>query len=139
MKNSESINIEFKNLIAKFQSGNCSVAELHQLQDIFLDTSVSEKIKNSMLDEIPYFETSGSEFDTDYDRLFKSIQKVISSKKENKRIINLRFNLLRIAAVLVIAFVLGGTISYFLFSTELKASKSFCRIIHMYGSMQVVK
>ncbi len=134
MKNSESINIEFKNLIAKFQSGNCSMAELRQLQDIFLDTSVSEKIKSSMLDEISYFETSGSEYDTDYDRLFKSIQNVISSQKKSRRVINLRFNTLRIAAILVIAFVLGGTISYFLFSTELKASKSFCEVTAPLGS-----
>ena len=109
MKNTEFVNSEFKSLLHKFQSGNCNPEELRQLEEMFLDTRTSDDIKNTMLNEMSTFETSGSGEDTDYDRLFKSIQQVILEQKSTRRMMNLRFNLTRIAAIVVVAFILGGT------------------------------
>jgi len=87
-----------------------------------------------MLNEIKDFETAGSETDTDYDRLFQSIQKIISDHKSNTRSLNLRLNFMRIAAIIVMAFVFGGTLSYFIFNSDKKASNSFCEVTAPLGS-----
>jgi ferric-dicitrate binding protein FerR (iron transport regulator) len=134
MKNNEYIHIEFKSLLDKFHAGNCTLEELKQLEEMFSDHTVSENIKNSMLEEIPGFDAKVAGEDADYDRLFKSIQKNISEQKGNSRIINLRMNLLRIAAILVLAFILGGTLSYLLFRSDSKANPTFCEITTPLGS-----
>lgn len=134
MKNTEFSNTEFKGLLEKFQSGNCDPDELSQLEEMFLDAEGSEGIKSAMLNEIKAFETSGSETDTDYDHLFRSIQKIISDHKSNTRSLNLRLNFMRIAAIIVMAFFLGGTLSYFLFRTGSKAAVSFCEVTAPLGS-----
>ena len=128
MKNTEFVNSEFKSLLNKFQSGNCDLEELRHLEEMFLDAGISGNIKSTMLNEISDFEKAGSGKDADYDRLFRSIQKVISEQQSNKRTINLRFNMVRIAALIVVAFVLGGTMSYFLFRNEIKSTASFCEV-----------
>jgi ferric-dicitrate binding protein FerR (iron transport regulator) len=134
MKNTEFKNTEFKSLLGKFQAGSCSPEELRRLEEMFLDATISENIKNAMLDEIPEFETKGYGIDTDYNRLYKSIQKIISEHKKSSRIVNLRFNLMRIAAIVVIAFLFGGTMSYFLLRNELKTTESFCEVTAPLGS-----
>ncbi len=134
MKNTEFLNSEFKSLLDKFQAGNCSAEELHRLEEMFLDAKISENIKNAMLNEIKDFEAKGSGVDTDYNRLYKSIQKIIVEHKKNSRIVNLKFNLMRIAAIVVVAFILGGTMSYFLLRNESKTAVSFCEVTAPMGS-----
>ena len=134
MKNTELKNSEFKSLLGKFQAGSCSPEELRRLEEMFLDATISENIKNAMLDEIPEFETKSTGIDTDYDRIFKTIQQIISEQKKHRRIVNLRFNLARIAAIVVVAFLLGGTLSYFLLRTEAKTNVSFCEVTAPLGS-----
>lgn len=134
MKNTEFSNIEFKGLLKKFQSGNCAPEELNQLEEMFLDAESSEGIKSAMLNEIKAFETSGAETDTDYDHLFISIRKIISDHKSNTRSLNLRLNFIRIAAIIVLAFVFGGTLSYFMFNSDKKLSSSFCEVSAPLGS-----
>ncbi|HZL09546.1 MAG TPA: FecR family protein [Prolixibacteraceae bacterium] len=134
MKNNENVYVEFKSLIGKFHSGNCSLDELQLLEEMFMDSVISEDIKNKMLDDLHQNEEQGVGSDADYDRLFKSIQKVISEQQSSKRAINLRFNLLRIAAIVVLAFILGGTISYFAFSNKFKHADSFCEVTAPLGS-----
>ena len=134
MKNSEFVNSEFKNLLDKFQSGNCNLEELRQLEEMFLNTRMAEEIKLAMLDEIPDFEIPGTGSDTDYDRLFKSIQKDISKQQSTNRIKNLKMNFLRIAAVVVVTFLLGGTLSYFIFNSKPKEVYSYCEVSASPGS-----
>jgi len=134
MKNSEFVNSEFKNLLDKFQSGKCNLEELRQLEEMFLNTRMAEEIKIAMLDEIPAFEMQGTGADTDYDRLFKSIQKDISKQQSTNRIINLKMNFLRIAAIIVVTFLLGGTLSYFIFNSKPKEIYSFCEVSASLGS-----
>ena len=134
MKNTEFSNIEFKGLLEKFQSGKSNPEELRQLEEMFFDAEISEGIKSAMLNEIRDFETAGSETDTDYDRLFQSIQKIISDHKSNTRSLNLRLNFMRIAAIIVMAFVFGGTLSYFIFNSDKTTSGSFCEVTAPLGS-----
>ena len=134
MKNSEFVNSEFKNLLDKFQSGNCNLEELRQLEEMFLNTRMAEEIKIAMLDEIPGFEIPGTGSDTDYDRLFKSIQKDISKQQSTNRIINLKMNFLRIAAIIVVTFLLGGTLSYFIFNSKPIQVNSYCEVSASPGS-----
>lgn len=134
MKNTEFVNSEFKSLLNKFQSGNCDLEELRHLEEMFLDAGISGNIKSTMLNEISDFEKAGSGKDADYDQLFRSIQKIISEQQSNKRTINLRFNAVRIAAIVVVAFILGGTLSYFLLRNEIKSTASFCEVTAPLGS-----
>ena len=134
MKNAEFSNIEFKSLCEKFQSGKSNPEELRLLEEMFFDGEISEGIKSVMLNEIKDFETAGSATDTDYDRLFQSIQKIISDHKSNTRSLNLRLNFMRIAAIIVMAFVFGGTLSYFIFNSDKKAPSSFCEVTAPLGS-----
>ena len=134
MKNSEFVNSEFKTLLGKFQSGNCNLEELRQLEEMFLDTRMAEEIKIAMLDEIPDFEILGNISDTDYDRLFKSIQKDISKQQTTNRIINLKMNFVRIAAIVVVTFLLGGTLPYFIFNSKPKEVYSYCEVSASPGS-----
>ncbi|MDD2304182.1 MAG: FecR family protein [Prolixibacteraceae bacterium] len=134
MKNAEFSNIEFKSLLEKFQSGKSNPEELRLLEEMFFDGEISEGIKSVMLNEIKDFETAGSATDTDYDRLFQSIQKIISDHKSKTRGLNLRLNFMRIAAIIVMAFVFGGTLSYFIFNSDKKAPSSFCEVTAPLGS-----
>lgn len=134
MKNNEPINSEFKSLLGKFQEGCCTPEELRRLQEMFLDKGIAENIKSAMLDEIQELETKGTGTNADYDRLFTSIQKIISEQQAARKIVNLRFNLLRIAAMVVLAFILGGTFSYFLLRNESATTESFCEVTAPLGS-----
>jgi ferric-dicitrate binding protein FerR (iron transport regulator) len=134
MKNPEFVNSEFKSLIEKFHSGQCNLEELRQLEGMFLNENTSESIKDAMFQEISGYESMKTESDIDYDRIFQSIRKLIAEQQATSRTINLRFNWLRIAALIVVAFVLGGTLSYFLLTPKVKPAESFCEVTAPLGS-----
>ncbi len=134
MKNPEFINSEFKSLIEKFHSGQCNLEELRQLEGMFLNENTSESIKDAMFQEISGYESMKGESDIDYDRIFQSIRKLIAEQQTNTRTLNVRFNWLRIAALIVVAFVLGGTLSYFLVTPKVKPAESFCEVTAPLGS-----
>jgi hypothetical protein len=124
MKNIEFVNSEFKSLLSKFQTGNCNPEELRRLEEMFSDKLISDTIKSEMLDEIQEFETIGTVGDTDFNQLFRTIRKAITERQSHKRRINLQLNLMRVAAIVVIAFLIGGTLSYFLLRTGIKKAES---------------
>lgn len=134
MKNNENVNIEFKSLLDKFHSGNCNLDELRQLEEMFLDAVVSEDIKSNMLDELQGYEATGTGRDTDYDRLFKSIQRVITIKQSRIRAKTYRLNVLRIASIVFLAFTLGGALSYLFVNNQILGSASFCEVTAPLGS-----
>ncbi|MFY9152280.1 MAG: FecR family protein [Prolixibacteraceae bacterium] len=134
MKNNENVNIEFKSLLGKFHSGNCDLDELRQLEEMFLDAVVSEDIKSNMLDELSGYEKPGSGRDTDYDRLFKSIQRVITIKQSRLRAKTYRMNVLRIASIIILAFTLGGSLSYLFVNKQILVPASFCEVTAPLGS-----
>lgn len=134
MKNPEFINTEFKSLLGKFQSGQCSVDELRQLEEMFRDENISENIKDSMMLELAGYESSTSKHDVDYERIFKTIRKNIEEQQSKTRSLNVRFNWIRVAALIVIAFILGSTLSYFLITPKVNPSESFCEVSAPLGS-----
>ncbi len=134
MRNPEFINSEFKSLIEKFHSGQCNLEELRRLEGMFLNENTSESIKDAMFQEISGYESTTTKSDVDYDRIFQSIRKLIAEQQTASRTINLRFNWLRIAALIVVAFVLGGTLSYFLVTPKVKPAESFCEVTAPLGS-----
>lgn len=134
MRNPEFINSEFKSLIEKFHSGQCNLEELRRLEGMFLNENTSESIKDAMFQEISGYESTTTKSDVDYDRIFQSIRKLIAEQQSTSRTINLRFNWSRIAALIVVAFVLGGTLSYFLLTPKVKPAESFCEVTAPLGS-----
>ena len=134
MRNPEFINSEFKSLIEKFHSGQCNLEELRRLEGMFLNENTSESIKDAMFQEISGYESTSTKSDVDYDRIFQSIRKLIAEQQSTSRTINLRFNWSRIAALIVVAFVLGGTLSYFLVTPKVKPAESFCEVTAPLGS-----
>lgn len=134
MRNPEFINSEFKSLIEKFHSGQCNLEELRRLEGMFLNENTSESIKDAMFQEISGYESTSTKSDVDYDRIFQSIRKLIAEQQTTSRTINLRFNWSRIAALIVVAFVLGGTLSYFLLTPKVKPAESFCEVTAPLGS-----
>ena len=134
MRNPEFINSEFKSLIEKFHSGQCNLEELRRLEGMFLNENTSESIKDAMFQEISGYESTSTKSDIDYDRIFQSIRKLIAEQQSTSRTINLRFNWSRIAALIVVAFVLGGTLSYFLLTPKVKPAESFCEVTAPLGS-----
>lgn len=134
MKNNECIHIEFNALLEKFHAGICSLEELQQLEEMFSNNTVSENIKDLMFMEVPGFKAQNTVGDADYDKLYKSIQDTILGQKKASRTINLRLNLLRIAAVLLLTFILGGTLSYMLFRKDSNNTQMFCEVTAPLGS-----
>lgn len=134
MKNPEFVNSEFKSLIEKFHSGQCNLEELRQLEGMFLNQSTSESIKDDMFHEISGYESMKTESDVDYDRIFQSIRKLIAEQQTNPRTMNVRLNWIRVAALIVIAFIMGGTLSYFLVTPKVKPAESFCEVTAPLGS-----
>ncbi len=136
MKSTASAHQEFKTLLTKFETGNCSPEELSRLHELMSDSKTAMQLKGAMLDEIKTFETAPVSSNEQYNEVFDRIQKVISNKKQaRQRVVNLRFNLMRIAAMVVLAFILGGTISYFAFKPkELPVAESFCEVTAPLGS-----
>jgi ferric-dicitrate binding protein FerR (iron transport regulator) len=134
MKNREFVNSEFKTLLEKFQTGICNLEELRQLEEIFLDPGIAEKLKVAMIDEIPDYEMNGSDKEMDYDRLFKSIQKNITKQQTTRRITSLKMNFVRIAAIFVVTFLVGGTLSYFIFNSKPIEVLSYCEVSASLGS-----
>lgn len=134
MKNPEFVNSEFKSLIEKFHSGQCNLEELRHLEGMFLNQNTSEGIKDVMFHEISGYESMKTESDVDYDRIFQSIRKLIAEQQTNTRTMNVRFNWIRVAALIVIAFIMGGTLSYFLVTPKVKPAESFCEVTAPLGS-----
>ncbi|MBL7968567.1 MAG: FecR family protein [Prolixibacteraceae bacterium] len=136
MKNTAFAHQEFKNLLAKFETGNCSREELSRLHELVSDSKSAAQLKNAMFDEIKDFETDHTTSNERYSKVFDQIQQKISQQQQSRqRIINLRFNIIRIAAMVVLAFILGGTISYFAFKPhQVQIAKSFCEVSAPMGS-----
>jgi ferric-dicitrate binding protein FerR (iron transport regulator) len=136
MKNTAPIHQEFKSLLARLETGNCQPEELDRLQELVSGLRTSDQLKNAMMDEILAFEGEPAENNDRHNELFTQIKKVISGQQQaRQRKIDLKFNLLRIAAIVLLAFVFGGTLSYFIFKPgTVQTTESFCEVTAPLGS-----
>ncbi len=106
------INPEFAGLIKKFRAGKCSLAELYRLEIFFNDEKSEAALKERMTLELEDQRYPVSEI-FNRERLFADLKKTIirHEKKERARTISLSFS--RIAALLLLSFLFGGTLTYF--------------------------
>ena len=123
---------EFNSLVGKFKRGQCSLDELKRLEDHLQN---EKKVKDQMMDEISQLKEDKS-IQVDYSDLFWRIQKQISIQKRSYLSRFLSVNtMVSWAAALVLAFVIGGLASYFIFSeSSIHQSNTFSEIVAPYGS-----
>jgi ferric-dicitrate binding protein FerR (iron transport regulator) len=136
MKNTAFAHQEFKDLLTRFETGNCSPDELNRLHELMSDSKTAGQLKNAMLDEVSAFENAPATNNDQYNAIFDRIKGVIATQKQaRQRVVTLRFNLIRVAALIVVAFILGGTISYFAFKPPVvQIAESFCEVTAPLGS-----
>ncbi len=134
MKNSELINSEFKSLLSKFHAGNCNPEELSRLEEMLSNNHISDTLKGEMLQEIQQSYSIEIDKDPDYDRMFTSIRKAIQEQQTYNQRLTLRGNLMRIAAIVAVAFLLGGTLSYYLLRDDEERTETFCEVTAPMGS-----
>lgn len=105
------IDPEFAGLLEKFKAGECSPAELYRLE-IFLDDEKSQ----AALKERMTFELEDQLYPVNEkfrrERLFGEIRKRIFQHEKKQHVKTISFSFFRIAAMLVISFILGGTLIY---------------------------
>ncbi len=112
MKKDQHLNPRFAQLLERFQSGQCSLAELDELE-ILLDQGENEfSLKKRMFLELEHaVYPEGNPFDGE--QLFLELKRQIAlrRKKKGQRVLPL-FRFVRIAAAVVLSFILGGTLVY---------------------------
>ncbi|MEN6452832.1 MAG: FecR family protein [Prolixibacteraceae bacterium] len=139
MKDKIHINPEFAGLLEKFITGECSLAELYRLE-IFLDdeksgTALKERMALELEDQLyPVNEKFRSE------RLFGELRKRISRHEKKQHVRRISFSFFRIAAMLVMSFILGGTLIYFAdrFRTDEPESSWFEVVAPLGAKSQVI-
>lgn len=113
---------ELKDLLSAYRKQGKDKIKLKRLWEELSNEENEERIKTCLLSELKNFDIEDTNAkNADFDQMFKKIQSSIkqteipeSTNKSNKRI----WSLSRVAAILVIAFVSGGALSYFLFKAE---------------------
>ncbi len=95
---------------------------------------ISDTLKGEMLQEIQQSYSIEIDKDPDYDRMFTSIRKAIQEQQTYNQRLTLRGNLMRIAAIVAVAFLLGGTLSYYLLRNNEERTETFCEVTAPMGS-----
>ncbi|MDX9881045.1 MAG: DUF4974 domain-containing protein [Prolixibacteraceae bacterium] len=125
---------EFNALIEKFRKNQCSVDELIRLD---AQMQKEETVKEWMLGSLAGQSKNQTVYPVDYEELFQRIKNQISKKTESGEISALRYfnRSVKWAAAVVLAFLIGGLASYFLF-TEVSGvnENTFSEIVAPYGS-----
>ncbi len=122
---------EFNLLVDKFRKGDCSIKELRRLETQLHNGDV---VKQWMMDSIEQ-QSSVHPLNIDYDELFRKIKRQISVEGKKKQAASFIRSIVRWAAAIIIAFLIGGLASYFIFNTEPVHKKNFfCEIASPYGS-----
>ncbi|HBL74816.1 MAG: hypothetical protein A2W90_07955 [Bacteroidetes bacterium GWF2_42_66] len=125
---------EFNTLIEKFRKNQCSVDELIRLD---AQMQKEETVKEWMLNSLADQSKNQATHPVDYDELFRKIKTRISAKAEKQKAkpFNYYISPVKWAAAIVLAFLIGGLGSYFVFSgkQDLKEN-TFSEITAPFGS-----
>ena len=122
---------EFKKHLKKYKDQDCSETELKKLYETFSDTNNEKHIKDLLLEDLSKFQHDKSECSAvNFDKMFSSVNSSITQHNEERkmrgRIVDWKnhsvMQVVKIAAVLLIVFALGGGSSYFLFNHQEKTS-----------------
>ncbi len=128
-------NTRFFTLLEKFRNGKCSLAELYELETFFGKEETASALKDRMmqeLDSLTYPVTKQFSRDKIFQRLKQQIRQ--QERKNNTRVLPL-LRFVRIAALVVLSFLLGGTSVYFAGQHLSKDPvEAWCEIVAPLGS-----
>lgn len=114
---------ELKDLLQTYRKRGSSEAELKKLWEKLSDDSNEETIKECLLSDLNTFKADNEkETDANFNQMYKNIQSRISTNPQNKetherkknKASSMQFSFYRVAAVLFVAFIAGGALSYYL-------------------------
>lgn len=113
---------ELKELLRIYRTRGCSEGELKELWAMLSDEANEEKIKSCLASDLNTFSPENTKDENvNFSRIFKNIQSQISTNPQNEGILESKsrrlkkssFSFYRVAAVILIAFVAGGALSYY--------------------------
>jgi len=106
------IDSEFAGLLEKFKAGKCSLAELYKLEIFLNDEKSGTALKKKMTLELEDQRYPVSE-PFQRERLFADLKKTICRREKKERVRTISLSFSRIAALIIVSFLLGGTLIYF--------------------------
>lgn len=138
---------DFKVLLRKYNEETCTSEELAQLRSYFAERNNESFIKKSLFQEITDFVPSRkASSDPDFKRLFENIQsnitesspdELLTESAERRKPVYLQ--ILKIAAVVIPIFLLGGILSYYITGNKPKAENiTYTEIRAPYGARTVI-
>ena len=143
MRKEEDIAKRFYELLDRFNSNECLLEELFELQSYLGGRVSSEILKARMMAELEDGEFPRTE-DFDGDLLFTKLNLQIlkrqSQRSKEKKVRQIQFNWIQVAASVVLAFVFGGVVTYFL-NSENKGHvepASYCEVSAPLGSISQI-
>lgn len=136
MRNTTDIFPEFRELLHRWEAGDIEPDELARLQNMMSHLGESEQVRKGMLDELMISSEEPVSDRSRYDEMFGRIKQSIDQLKEDARNkMELKYVLMKIAAVVVFAFLLGGSASFFILKSNLFEPKEmFCEVVAPRGS-----
>ncbi|WP_423127990.1 FecR family protein [Gaoshiqia sp. Z1-71] len=136
MKNRQNIVSKFDDLLEKFQAGECSLTELYELQVYFQEEDLSRILRDEMSGRLEQ-ESASSSVVFNSEQLFQKLEQQISLDKRQRKVRRLivELNRIRVAAIIIFSFLLGGTAVFFL-SDPLNEEEveSFCEVVAPLGA-----
>jgi ferric-dicitrate binding protein FerR (iron transport regulator) len=139
MKKNSTIKPKFKQLLAKFHEGKCSLNELYELQAFFEKDELSEVVKQQMFFDVEqqdYPVTEQFQSQQVFAKLKEQIRK--NQRKTEERAIPVLWKIAKVAAVVLLSFVLGGLAVHFLNSEEKATAVTYTEVLAPLGAKSKV-
>lgn len=128
---------ELKDLLLTYRKRASSAAELKKLWAELSDERNEEAIKACLLSDLNTFKADNEkDDDVNFNQMFKNIQSQISinpqnntlQERKNRKPVRLMLSFYKVAAVLIIAFIAGGTVSYYFIKEPQQAVVAYTTI-----------
>lgn len=133
------IDPRFAGLLEKFQAGKCSLTELYELETFLEQAENVSALKEQMFWKLEHAAYPVGK-PLEREQLFLKLKQQIAlrRRKESTRILPL-FKFIRIAAAIVLSFILGGTLVYFISQHPSKETPvSWCEVVAPLGAKSQV-
>jgi transmembrane sensor len=138
--------IEFKELLSLYQKHGYSETALKKLWEFFSEDTNDEKVKSFLMMELNAFNPNEVETEAvDFKKIFNTIESKITQQDKGKfaGLRNNRFRvrfpsqMLKIAAIFVLVFIVGGAFSYLIFNKPID-SVEYTTVRTPFGARSVV-
>jgi ferric-dicitrate binding protein FerR (iron transport regulator) len=143
MRKDENIAKRFYELLDRFRANDCSLEELYELQSYLESQVSSDMLKTRMMADLEDEKFSRrKKFNSEqlFAKLNHQILKQKSQISEKNKTRKIQFNWIQVAALILLAFVFGGMVTYFL-NTGNKDNiniLSYCEVSAPLGSISQV-